>query len=367
MFRVIGEQCLARLNGPEALANYRSSLAWQAQAKPLWLWWAPALVWAALAVAAPQSGTCRNRKRRRRTAEYAEHAERCFGRVFAFQRIPCFPRFLSCPEIRRQPARNWEYCIRGTALLWGIAAILVAAALGQTALHLVPPCLPVGDRTLSIARKHLVQAGERSDFEYLAAAPLWRGQSLKTLLEHVELAHYNRELVNWKLDDQVYREFVLSPIIAEGPPSPATGTLGCVGGGCCGRTSIPACGESKARRRRQRSSSASLRERVTILGESRKQKVESRNGTMGARDRGFWGKAESRKQKWDHGSTGPRTWGKAESSKQKSGSVVCGQWSVVCGPWSVPGDERRGARGEGRGPGDEWQVGSGPWSVVCGQ
>ena len=48
VFRVIGEQCLARLKGADALANYRSILSWQAQAKPLWLFWTPALLWAAL-------------------------------------------------------------------------------------------------------------------------------------------------------------------------------------------------------------------------------------------------------------------------------------------------------------------------------
>ena len=87
------------------------------------------------------------------------------------------------------------------------------AALAQTALHLVPPRLATSERTLSIARKHLVQAKELSDFEFLAANPVWRDKPLKTLLEHVELARYNRELINWKLDDQVYREFVLSPLI----------------------------------------------------------------------------------------------------------------------------------------------------------
>jgi hypothetical protein len=43
---------------------------------------------------------------------------------------------------------------------------------------------------------------------------VWRGRPLKPLLEHVELAHYNRELVNWKVDEQVYRQFVLSPGIS---------------------------------------------------------------------------------------------------------------------------------------------------------
>jgi hypothetical protein len=191
-----------------------------------------------------------------------------------------------------------------------IAAILAAAALGQTALHLVPPCLPIGDRTLSIARKHLVQAGEMSDFEYLAAAPVWRGQPLKTLLEHVKLAHYNRELVNWKLDDQMYREFVLSPIIAEARPEAAGSPAGSLpgvlaGAGNGGETPpTPAAGTVGLRwrrvlwenfyprvRREQSPEAAAeivvrfLRERVTVVEESRKQKVESRNQEEGAGDR----------------------------------------------------------------------------------
>jgi hypothetical protein len=78
------------------------------------------------------------------------------------------------------------------------------------ALHMVPPRLPTSGRTLSTARKHLVQANELTDFEVLAANSVWRGKPLKTLLEHVELAHYNRELINWKLDEQLYRQYVLS-------------------------------------------------------------------------------------------------------------------------------------------------------------
>jgi len=33
----------------------------------------------------------------------------------------------------------------------------------------------------------------------------------------VELAGYNRELINWKLDDAMYRDFVLSPVITGTP------------------------------------------------------------------------------------------------------------------------------------------------------
>ena len=94
-----------------------------------------------------------------------------------------------------------------------MAAILAAAALAQTALHLVPPRLPISERTLGIARKHLIAPKERSDFVFLAAKPFWLGKRLKILLEHVELANYNRELINWKLDEQMYWQFVLSPEI----------------------------------------------------------------------------------------------------------------------------------------------------------
>jgi hypothetical protein len=42
------------------------------------------------------------------------------------------------------------------------------------------------------------------------------------LLEHLDLANYTvNELVNWKVDDSVYREYVLSPVI-ENSPNPST-------------------------------------------------------------------------------------------------------------------------------------------------
>ena len=176
VFRVLGEQCLTRLKGPDALSNYRSILSWQAHAKPLWLFWTPALVWAALWLWF----------RRRAGQAFRQPPERAGG----------------TPALRW-----WEVGLR-----W-LAATLAAAALAQMALHLVPPRLPIGERTLAVARKHLVSPREKSDFEFLAAKPCWVGKRLKLLLEHVELANYNRELINWKLDEQAYREFVLSPEI----------------------------------------------------------------------------------------------------------------------------------------------------------
>jgi hypothetical protein len=83
-------------------------------------------------------------------------------------------------------------------------------------MHLGIPQLAVSARTLEVARRLLVRPAERADFEFMAAQPCWREQRLATLLEHVRLAHYNRHLVNWQVEDAAYREFVLSPAIADG-------------------------------------------------------------------------------------------------------------------------------------------------------
>jgi predicted esterase len=207
VFRSIGEQCLVRLEGPGALANYRSILSWQAQAKPLWVFWTPALMWVAIwlwlhrevgqASCLPLEKPLLPRKAGTQEGAGAEGLPEMGLR----DRSPAWGAGSPLPR------RRWELALR-----W-LTAILATAALAQTALHLVPPSLATSRRTLSIARKHLVQAKELSDFDFLAANPVWRGKPLKTLLEHVELAHYNRELINWKLDERVYREFVLSPQI----------------------------------------------------------------------------------------------------------------------------------------------------------
>ncbi len=168
IFRAIGEYCLAHLKGSEALIKFRSILSWQNEATPLWVYWIPAFVWA------------------------------CLWVYWKRRVLPlCAPRKLTRVEI---------------GLRW-LAAILATAAIAQTALNLIPPRVAVSERTLAIARKYLVQPKERKDFEYAATNRLWQAKKLKILLTHVELANYNRELVNWKLDDVIYREFVLSPVI----------------------------------------------------------------------------------------------------------------------------------------------------------
>lgn len=56
-------------------------------------------------------------------------------------------------------------------------------------------------------------ARKRADFEALASWPIREQQNLQTLLDHVELAGYNRELINWQLDQTIYQDYVLSPVI----------------------------------------------------------------------------------------------------------------------------------------------------------
>ena len=167
VFRAIGEYCRSHLLGKEV--NYHSLAQWPAGAPPLWRFWLPAAAW--------MVGWWIWRRSR--------------------QNAPVEKTKLSRGQI---------------ALRW-LAAVLAIWAMTETALHLVPLHLAVSDRTLAIARRILVPPKERADFETLARQPIWNGQKLKTLLDHVELAGYNRELINWQLDDQIYRDFVLSPVI----------------------------------------------------------------------------------------------------------------------------------------------------------
>jgi dienelactone hydrolase len=169
VFRCIGEYCWSHLAGKDAWQNYRSLAQRQAEASPLWLFFVPAAAWAGGAL------------------------------LWSPRRKDASPGKIKLG--RSEIALRW------------LAVLLVAWALAETAIHLVTPHLPVGSATLSIARRYLVQPKERADFEYLTAQSIWDGQQLKTILEHVELANYNRNSVNWQVDDKMYQDFVLSPVI----------------------------------------------------------------------------------------------------------------------------------------------------------
>jgi predicted esterase len=169
VFRSIGEYCRTHLAGKDAWQNYHSIAQWQADAPPLWLFWLPAATWA----------------------------------VGWFAWLRC--RKAASPE--KIKLKRHEIALRWLAVILGIWALT------ETAIHLVTPHFAVSDRTLSIARRFLIPPKKHGDFEFLAAQPIWHGQKLKTLLVHVELAGYNRELINWQVDETNYQDFVLSPAI----------------------------------------------------------------------------------------------------------------------------------------------------------
>ncbi len=102
---------------------------------------------------------------------------------------------------------RWERRLR-----W-VATILAVLATAQTIVYLGTPLLPVGDETLAVARKCLISQHEIKDFDFLSTNEIWRGQKIKVLLEHVQLANYDRQLINWTLDNEIYQHFVLSPVI----------------------------------------------------------------------------------------------------------------------------------------------------------
>lgn len=181
LFRGVGEFALELFRGPEAFRDYRSILHWQESATPLWRFWIPAALW----VVAWWCG-----KRAPLPSLSPSDGERVAARP------------------GEGKLKRWEIALR-----W-LAGIMAALALGVTALHLVPPRLAITPGRLEFARKYLIAPKEPADFDYLSTNSFWTGKKLKTLLEHVELANYNRALVNWKLDDEMYRRFVLSPEIA---------------------------------------------------------------------------------------------------------------------------------------------------------
>jgi dienelactone hydrolase len=169
VFRSIGEYCLTHLVGKEAWQNYHSIARWQAEAPPFWLFCLPAAAWG-------------------------------IGWVAWWQ--------------YRKPALLEKIILKRheLALRW-LAVILATWALAEAAIHLATPHFPVSDKTLSLARRFLIQPKERADFEFLSTQSIRHEQKLKTLLDHVELAGYNRELINWQLADKIYQDFVLSPVI----------------------------------------------------------------------------------------------------------------------------------------------------------
>jgi dienelactone hydrolase len=172
VMRLIAEYCKAKLTPGQPMPEVP-----QLRPVPFWVCMVPAFVWAAICIKRNIAHRASNAKHR-----IAEAGDR----------------------------RLWEKALR-----WAAAGLAVLA-IADTAVHLIPLQLEVSAANLNIARMWLVPPKWKSDFEALAAQPVWQGQRLKTLLDHVELAHYTvNELVNWKVSEQIYTNYVLSPVITE--------------------------------------------------------------------------------------------------------------------------------------------------------
>jgi dienelactone hydrolase len=252
VFRGVGEYCLTQLAGPDAWRNYHSIAQWQAEAPALGWFWIPALVWAGAVMWRRQAEKQKFGKQKAEIeAEEFYRKERMerkemelvspispsaggseTGRVQLADGLrvgkPAIPQ-TGKSAVLQQPSADGEigavrqlcpawiekFGRRSRAVLPWVAGILAALAVADSAVHLGPQHFPVGDRTLDLARRFLVQPKERADFEWLAAQPVWSGVKLRVLLDHVELAVYNRELINWTLDETMYRDFVLWPVTSE--------------------------------------------------------------------------------------------------------------------------------------------------------
>jgi O-antigen ligase len=114
------------------------------------------------------------------------------------------------PEFGASPIRRaqWENWLRRLAWALGIAAFV------ETSVLIGTPFLGVNNTSLGISRHYLVPPSAVADLNFLATNTSWNGVKLRVLLQHASLANYNRELINWKLEDHIYREYVLTPTIS---------------------------------------------------------------------------------------------------------------------------------------------------------
>jgi O-antigen ligase len=112
-------------------------------------------------------------------------------------------------EISAAPGRfaRCEVWLRRCAWVLGVAAV------SESVILLTTPFFGVNRTTLAISRHYLVPPAAVADLNLLATNVDWSSRKLRPLLQHASLANYNRQLINWKLDDQVYRDYVLNPLV----------------------------------------------------------------------------------------------------------------------------------------------------------
>jgi O-antigen ligase len=126
------------------------------------------------------------------------------GSTRFFQSAISRPRFDGTEPVLRHESER---------LLRWLALTAALAASAETVTCVGAPFCSVNSTTLNLAQRRLVSPEAVADLNYLATNSSWSGVELRVLLQHACLANYNRDLINWKLDEQIYRKFVLSPDI----------------------------------------------------------------------------------------------------------------------------------------------------------
>lgn len=194
VLRAVGEWCRGRFGLSRARTEERSVNEWRAAAAPLGYWLAPAILWL---------GGVWGWNRRWSIA---------MGKQIRAEEVAGAEGLALREDSRRHECRRSAVGVLGAWMLRGLAGLLALGAVLIFGLHLVLPRLSATERTRAMAGAFLVARGAQGDFEWLAGQPSCAGWSIGRLRDHAELAHYNRGLVNWTVDDAPHRDFVLSPV-----------------------------------------------------------------------------------------------------------------------------------------------------------
>lgn len=203
VLRAVGEWCRVQFGLSRARTEERSVNEWRAAATPLGYWLAPAILWLA-GVWGWNRRPSVVRGRRMRADEVGGAAGLSLR-----------------DDSRRHESRRSAVGVFGAWLLRGLAGLVALGAVFILGLHLVLPRLAATERTRAMAGAFLVSRGAQGDFEWLAGQPSCAGWSIGRLRGHAELAHYNRGLVNWTVDDAAHRDFALSPVLGIGDAAEA--------------------------------------------------------------------------------------------------------------------------------------------------
>jgi hypothetical protein len=137
----------------------------------------------------------------------------CSSRRKEAQIAPGISRFAINRSLLTSAATICKQAIR-------VAAVVLAwCAAVLTAIHLFLPRMAVSDFTLSMADAFLLQEEWRKDFGFVVGKSVSRGKRLGAFLDHASLASLQRRHFYPDLEESVYQQFVLSPVVDRLPLS----------------------------------------------------------------------------------------------------------------------------------------------------